>query len=76
MDTSFGFCDCIKVGVGTLLTWVTPCGIFVLKSVFPQQVFTGSYYGQGPGLADLGVNKRKALSPAQHCSLEQIHGYE
>lgn len=58
------------------LTWVTPRGIFVLKSIFPQQVFTGSYYGQGPGLADLGGEEVESSSSCSTLALEQIHGYE
>lgn len=40
--------------------------MFALKHTLIQQIFTGSHYGQGPGLADRWTDKEKALSPAQH----------
>lgn len=40
--------------------------MFALKSTLIQQIFTGSYHGQGPGLADRWLDKEKALAPAQH----------
>lgn len=40
--------------------------MFALKHTLIQQIFTGSHYGQGPGLADWWTDKEKALSPVQH----------
>lgn len=50
--------------------------MFVQKSIFTQQIFTGSYYGQGPGWLTRWMNQGKALSPARNMEvLEQIHDY-
>lgn len=35
--------------------------MFALKSTLTQQIFTGSHYGQGSGLADRWIDKRKAF---------------
>lgn len=53
------------------LTWVTPAGMFISKSIFIQHICTGPYYGQGSELTDLldtWMNRGSSFSCPQYDS--------
>lgn len=47
--------------------------MFVLERTFTQQIFTGSYHGQGPGLADLvDAEGRSSFSSLNMVALDRL----